>query len=118
MQHEKEENGNVMVAKFEVGQKVWWKSQAGGYRQENMGEIISIVPAGELPFKEGENHPKSYVLADGQVIPRSRARYGGGQPRSQVSYIVRAQNKKTPHKVGLYYWPPVGVLNKILPGHE
>ena len=58
---------------------------------------------------------KNYTLPDGQKIPYSRTRYGGGLPRHEVSYIVRVPNPKNPHAAESYYWPRVDHL-KI--GHE
>jgi hypothetical protein len=95
---------------LKVGTKVQWQSQSGGYRVKNRGEIICIVPVGRTPFVLKEDDQKNYTLPDGQKIPYARTRYGGGIPRSAVSYIVRVPNPKNPHAAETYYWPRVSAL--------
>ncbi|MBU2767120.1 hypothetical protein HAP94_13145 [Acidithiobacillus ferrivorans] len=90
---------------MEIGSKVRWLSQSGGHTVTKRGEVICIVPDGRTPFVLKEDDRQHYILPDGQKIPYARTRYGGGLPRSGISYIVRVPNPKNRHAAETYYWP-------------
>lgn len=70
-------------ATLKVGDKVQWRSQAGGYTKTKTGEIAVVVPAGERPTCVKE----------------------AGMPRDHESYVVRVGRT--------YYWPRASGLSKV-----
>lgn len=68
---------------MKAGDKVTWRSQAGGSWKEKTGEIIYVVPAGRLPRSEW--HQADTCL-----------------PRNHESYIVKVGRRT--------YWPRVSAL--------
>jgi hypothetical protein len=72
---------------FTMGAWVGWESQSGGRTSVKNGEVVHIVPAGELPPKD--------------AFP-SLHRKGIGQPRAVESYVVSVE--------GVPYWPRITLL--------
>lgn len=72
-----------MTQKFQSGDHVKWKSQAGSYTKKKEGVILYVIPAGI--------HPRDIPGAADEV------RDIGLMHRKEESYIVRVQSK--------VYWP-------------
>lgn len=74
----------ITTTTFKVGQKVTWKSQAGGYMKTKTGKIVGIIKAGTAPAKKFGNF--------------------AGAGRKAPSFIIEAN--------GRYYWPHTTLLSK------
>ena len=72
--------------KFKISDKVIWESQAAGISKIKEGEIICVIPAGEMPD-----------------CSMSGFNYGGGTIRDHESYLVKVKSR------GIY-WPLVRKL--------
>jgi len=86
----------VIRPTFVVGQHVTWTSQAQGSTVTKLGEIHSIVPAGNTV------HPVKYP---------SLAK-GAGSPRDHESYVVRTYDNPAKQTGLKYYWP---LVSKLIP---
>lgn len=78
---------------YKVGDKVTWKSQAGGHEKEKTGEILFVIPPGKLPM-------------DFPLLPWPYV-YGGSTciPRDHESYLVCVGRR--------FYWPRVKHLRLV-----
>jgi hypothetical protein len=81
---------------FTLGQKVIWRSQAQGAWTEKEGEIVQVVPPGDLPDT---------------AFTKLHQGAGIGRPRSEESYVVLV--KKEGSKVVKHYWPRPSALNPV-----
>jgi hypothetical protein len=86
------------MAEFNVGDRVTWRSQAGGTWKAKTGEVVEVVPAGVHPLRSrgAEGRAAKYNLApvDGAA---------GSSARKKVSYLVAvpAAGSGAPK----LYWP-------------
>lgn len=92
---EKEED----ICKFEIGDKVMWRS-SGTFKT---GDVIAIVPAGEVPLMA--EPMKGYSFRS----------FGCGGARREISYIVGLHPKRH-EKIIRLYWPCVKWLIKMKDG--
>ena len=77
--------------KFRLGDKVQWRSQAGGYTVDKVGVVVAIVPAGADPWE--------------CLPPGTSGDFGFS--RDHESYLVmRGKRPKL-------YWPRVTALKLI-----
>ena len=86
-----------MELKF--GDKVTWKSQAGGKETRKQGEIVYILLRTENPYN---SFP---FIDDYQIMFDYPTRF-----RNHESYLVKVENGKKQPKL---YWPLVKYLVKI-----
>ena len=75
---------------FNIGDRVMWSSQAGGFHTTKTGTIAEVVAAGDRP--------------DRDRFTRLYASSGIGLPRNHTSYVVLVGN--TP------YWPRANKLQQ------
>ena len=86
-------------ARFSLGERVRWTSQAGGRSLIKEGEIVAVVPPHHGP-------PQNL-----------QRRVDGGSPRPYESYIVYVPMPAgKSHRV--FYWPRVNLLRLLLTGEE
>jgi hypothetical protein len=83
------EGTSMEAPKFAIGDRVAWVSQAGGNYKEKHGEIVEIVPAGQMP----------------KTMPRLETVL----PRRSTSYVVEV---KTGKSSTTQYWPRTKGLTK------
>lgn len=79
---------------FKVGDKVMWRSQAGGHWLDKYGEVVEVVPRGTMPTTK---------LKD-PGMPRYGIRNGVEEP----SYVVRTvyvMRNGVVKRVSKVYWP-------------
>ena len=83
---------------YKLGDKVTWKSQAGGHAKIKTGIIIKVIP------------PNHDFLTCIRATTEYKLAYGGGRPRDYESYavLVKDSNGK-----GVLYWPRVSQLSAI-----
>jgi hypothetical protein len=87
---------------FQVGDKVKWDSQAGGFHREKRGTVVAVLLAGYRPlydcrFDETKFNPDPLDLRTG--------------PRNHESYVVLVPGK-TPKTRPKLYWPVVTRLRR------
>lgn len=88
-----------MKQKFNIGDKVTWVSQAGGFYKQKTGIVSHIIPANRS-FRD---------IIKKEVERNFISNYGGGFKRDHESYVVLipATGKRgKPH----LYWPKASVL--------
>ena len=96
---------------FQVGNRVKWTSQAGGYIAEKTGTVVGVVPTGchygllrhFAPLKPDE------VRAIYNTGPID----AGGLARDHESYLVEVKTGKTDAAKKTLYWPRVKGLHKV-----
>jgi hypothetical protein len=76
--------------RFQIGDKVWWESQAGGFRTTKHGTIVQIVAGDKRP--------------DFERFPSLR---DSGWQRGHDSYVVEVLD---PPRQPKYYWPRARAL--------
>lgn len=78
---------------LQLGDRVTWRSQSGGYRTVKSGVIAQIVPAGFRP--------------DPEAFPQLYKGAGCGYGRNHDSFVVLVGGRP--------YWPRASVLQKVQP---
>jgi hypothetical protein len=73
---------------------VRWGSQSQGSWKKKIGQIVQVVPAGEIP--------------DRKIAPDLFRSSGIGLPRKHESYVVRVKTGKNSFR---HYWPRVSGLS-------
>lgn len=88
---------------FQVGNKVYWESQAGGFTKRKEGTVLAIIPAGQLASVTAReiNEQAGYIYSGFDNIV-------GGHSRNHESYLVLVPNKTKAG--GKLYWPRVSAL--------
>lgn len=84
------------MPRFNVGDRVWWKSESGGFIKEKHGVVVCVVPAGGSPSRYGRLCAEEL----GMKAPEF------GMGRSYPSFIVHVPGK-TPRGKGKLYFPRV-----------
>ena len=89
---------------LEVGDRVEWSSQAGGYYKKKEGKVILIVPGGVPPHRVMFENIVTAKFVTSAIDSRTCV-------RKEVSYVVEvaAKGSGRPH----LYWPVVSNLKKI-----
>jgi hypothetical protein len=75
-------------AVFDVGQKVKWTSQSGGYVKKKEGVVVFIIPSGKIP----------YDFIRGTTFSGDKL---STNPRAHQSYLVQIGRSM------ILYWPRV-----------
>jgi len=73
---------NQSIPTFNLGDNIFWESQAGGHKKTKKGTIIQVIKAGESAFND-TNKP-----IDQNLNKYSLKNISGGKPRDHESYIV------------------------------
>jgi len=86
---------------FQIGDKVKWRSQAGGSWTVKEGCIIAVVPAKK---RARDYIPEAY---------HDCQRMFDGFPRPKKSYLVEVSGGKTAEAKPRLYWPHASKLEKV-----
>ncbi|WP_238556028.1 hypothetical protein [Dickeya sp. NCPPB 3274] len=85
---------NIMT--FDIGDAVFWESQANGSYKRKEGTIVAVIPAGIAPV----------LTSHASLLPPG----AGSLPRKEQSYIVSVPGKTDKAKPK-HYWPRTSALN-------
>lgn len=83
---------------FEIGDKVFWVSQAAGNSRRKEGEVVEVVPK--------------------NARPKSKLSAVGGKSRGHESYVVKAKAIGTLTEKTKTYWPIVALLQPLAPSDQ
>lgn len=98
---------------FIVGDKVSWKSGAGGYSKEKHGVVVRVIPPNisptQLIHKMGTPDDKT-LYEKYNLQPMN----GCGYARSHESYLIAVEQTLNSRKKHKLYWPRVAQLRKMI----
>lgn len=98
---------------FAVGERVSWKSGAGGHMKEKYGVVVQIVPPNVSPtrFIHKRKTPDDKTLYElYNIRPMSEC----GYDRSHESYLIAVEQPSNSRKKPKLHWPRVAQLRKVI----